>query len=54
MTNECESENYVAENMGILMSGATMPALRNIITTATYTQHVASTNRPASSRASLR
>ena len=45
---------YVAENMGILMSGATMPALRNIITTATYTQHVASTNRPASSRASLR
>ena len=36
MTNECESENYVAENMGILMFGATMPPLRNINMTATY------------------
>ena len=38
MPNECEAGNYVAENMGILMSGATIQPLRNIITAATYTQ----------------
>ena len=38
MANECESENYVAEIGKILLAGATMPALRNIIRAATYIQ----------------
>ena len=51
MANECDSENYVAENMGILVSSATMPPLRNIITTATFAQHQQRITAPPSSRA---
>ena len=54
MANARESEEYVAEDRPVLLSGTGTPPLRNIVTSATYAQQVASTNHPASSRASLR
>ena len=38
MADKCESKNYVADKTRIFMSSAAMPALRNIIRAATYTQ----------------
>ena len=38
MANDCESENYVAGIWRILLPRTPVPALRNIILTATYAQ----------------
>ena len=46
MANGCESEEYVAEDRPVLLSGTGTPPLRNIVTSATYLQHKHSVTGP--------
>ena len=47
MANGRESEEYVAEDRPVLLSGTGTPPLRNIVTSATYARQSPESSMPA-------